>query len=141
MEIIIPLIIIIAILSFIFSFFYQKIEDFFIATESFWSFLGSNIFMVVGFICFGLAVFVFFYLKPHPAEKHFNSYKEGKISRAKAIELISDEMYDSQRDNIPLAYKSKILEKRIQALRKRIKSETEFMEDLIRYLRRKSEID
>ena len=119
----------------------DKIEDFFIYTSSFWAFLGNNIFAFFALLFLFLAVIVLIYFKPHPAEKYFKSYKKGEITRRQAIEDIANTMYNSKTDHVPPAYKSKMLEKRISALRKRVKAETEFIEQLIGYMKTRSMIE
>jgi hypothetical protein len=84
------------------------------------------------------AAYVFIFYKPHPATRHIRSYKKGKISRREAIEKISSTLYDHKKEKIPSAISSKIIEKRVQALRKRIKAEEGLLEDSVEYLKAKS---
>jgi len=106
-----------------------------------WAFLDKNVFKLLAIGCFGLGIYVFIYYKPHSATRYFKAYKKGIISRGEAIEQISNKMYSPKRDKIPPAYQSKILEKRIQSLKKRVNAETEFMEDLIKYIKTKSRLE
>ena len=50
-------------------------------------------------------------------------------------------MYNPVRDKLPSVYQSKNLEKRINALRGRVRAETELMEDVINYIKTKSRMD
>jgi len=133
--------IVIALICFVIAFIVEKVEDFFIATASFWGFCGQNILSFCGLGCFVLALFVFVYFKPHPAEKHFKLYKTGKLARGQAIKKIGDTMYSPKQGKTPLAYQSKILEKRINALKKRVKAETSFLEELTKYIIAKSRLE
>lgn len=98
-------------------------------------------FGLLGIGSLAVAIFVFIYFKPHQAEKHFESYKKGEITKKQAVEKIVDTMYKPGIDKIPPVYQSKIIEKRINALRKRIKTETSFIEDLIKYIKTRSKIE
>lgn len=104
-------------------------------------FLWKNFFAIAGLILLGLAVYIFIFYKPHPAEKHIKSYKKGKISRGEAIEKISSTLYNPRKENIPSSISSKIIEKRVQALRRRVKAETGLLEDSIEYFKTKSRLE
>lgn len=140
MEIIV-LVIIITLICYAIGFVVEKIKDLFYISGPLFTFLANNIFAIAGLACFGLAVYVYIFYKPHPATRCIKSYKEGKITRGEAIEKIANTMYNPARDKIPSAYQSKILEKRINALRGRVKAETELMEDVIKYIKTKSRMD
>lgn len=135
------ILVVIGILFAIFVFVVCTLADAYYSTEIFWLFLWDNIFAVLGIICFGLAVYIFIFYKPHPAEKHIKSYKKGEISRGEAIEKISSTLYNPKKENIPSSISSKIIEKRVQALRKRVKAETGLLEDSIKYFKTKSRIE
>ena len=103
-------------------------------------FIGRNYYLLLALLCFGLAYYVFFRFKPHPAEKHFIAYKNGNITRQMAIKKISSVMYNPTMDGLPSARKSKAYEERIQALRKRVNAETAFIDDLRKYIKAKSRV-
>jgi hypothetical protein len=133
--------IVFALIYIIFLFIANKVEDFFYATSPFWHFCGDNIFLLFAFALLFLAGLSYIYFKPHPAENHFKSYKKGEITRRQAIEDIATTMYNPKRNGIPPVYKSKSIERRIQALRKRVRAEADFIEELIRYLKAKSMLE
>ena len=81
------------------------------------------------------------YYRPHPSEKHFNAYKKDLITRDQAIERIADTMYNYRRDSLPSERKSRSLARRIQALRKRVKAEEGFLNDLISYIKTKARME
>lgn len=120
-----------------FSYMADKIDDLYYAVTPLFYFLGQNIYALAGLFCFGLAVFIFVYYRPHPAEKYLNSYKKGRIQRNEAIALISETMYNPIRDKIPTPYQSKTMQKRLNALRKRIMTESGFINELDQYIKRK----
>ena len=97
-------------------------------------FFKENIYLILAIISIITAAWVFVAYKPHPAEAHVEAYKKGAITRKKAVELVASTMYVPSK-KIPLAIQSKIMTKRITALNRRIKAETEFIEDLVKYLR------
>lgn len=107
----------------------------------FFSLIGENIFLLAGIVCLLLAIFVWKRYQPHPAAKYLEGYQKGEISRQLAIERIADVMYEPARDGIPPAAQSKIMEKRVQALRGRVNEETRFMEDLIENLKTRSTLE
>ena len=92
MECLIGLAIFIAICGYVFGFIGQKIEDFLIVADPLFTFLFNNIFAIAGLACFGLAVYLYVFYKPHPATRYIKSYKEGKITRGEAIENIANTM-------------------------------------------------
>lgn len=104
-------------------------------------FFQQDFFLLLAIACFLLAGFCFRYLKPHPAEKHFLALAENKISRQEAIEKIAGTMYDWKRKKIPSVATSKWVERRLKALRGRVKVEKEFMEELIKYLKTRSRLE
>jgi hypothetical protein len=117
-------------------------------TAPIWAFFGhvftfifSNYYLLGGLGLLVMAIFVYTYFKPHPAEKHFIAYKKGDLSRPQAIEKIASTMYHPWRDHLPSTYQSRIMTKRVEALRKRVTAEADFMEELIRYIKAKSMIE
>jgi hypothetical protein len=105
------------------------------------TFISSNGYLFGGLALLLTAIFVYTYFKPHPAEKHFIAYKNGELTRPQAIEKIAGTMHHPWRDRLPSAYQSRILTKRLEALRKRVKAERDFMEELMRYIKAKSMIE
>lgn len=139
-----PIIIGVFIIGFIFWIFaiiFELIENFLIVTEPFWFFLWNNIFIILSLISFCAAGWIFIYYKSHPAQKHFLSYKTGKITRHQAIEKIGSTFYNFKKEGIPSFVKTKILTKRLEYLQKRVRMENDFMEDLIRYIKTKSRLE
>lgn len=136
--------IIISLICFVLAFIFDKIEDLFYLLLPFFVFIGNKIFLVLALFFFGAAAFVYLYFKPHPAEKYIKKYQEGKISRGVAVEKIVGTLYshnDYLQDRIPSVYQSRIVERRLNALKKRVKVENEFMEEIIRYMKIKSRFD
>ena len=135
-----PILGIIAILVFCYfiAWLFEIIENFFIFMQPLWGFIGDNFFFAMAVILWVFAIFVFIYFKPHPAEKHFIAYKNNQISRQTAIRKISSTMYNPRRDGLSSRRKSKIYERRIKALRKRVNAEKDFIDDLRHYMRAKS---
>ena len=76
------------------------------------------------------------WFKPHKAELYFKQYKNNIITRQQAITQITETMYEPTM-GVPPALNSKITEKRLKALRKRVKAEEEFIRDLRDYIRTK----
>jgi len=105
------------------------------------TFIVSNYYLLGGLAFSLTAVFIYTYFKPHPAEKHFIAYRHGDLTRPQAIEKIAGTMYHPWRDRLPSAYQSRIMTRRMEALRKRVKAEADFMEELIRYIKAKSMIE
>jgi uncharacterized membrane protein len=140
MWVIIVIILVFAAISFI----TDKLDDWFFENSPFfhsiWSFIGDNFFLFCAFSSLALAGFVFVYFRPHPAEKHFSAYKKDLINRDQAIERIANTMYDYRRDKLPSVRKSRSLERRVQALRRRVKAEEAFINDLINYMRAKARV-
>ncbi len=101
-------------------------------------FIFNNIYFFCCAGCIALAIYISIFLKPHPADKEIRAYKKGEITRQVAIERVAETMYSPQKEGIPPIYKSKIIENRLQALRKRVRAETDFMNDLTNYLKTKS---
>ena len=105
------------------------------------AFMDENIFLICSILSFAMGLFVFYFLKPHPAEKHLDSYKKGQITRRMAVESVARTMYKREREGIPRVSKSRGLERRLKALRRRLNVETGFMEDLIKYMKTKARLD
>lgn len=96
----------------------------------------DNSYLIAGIICFVGAFLYLIYFKPHKAEKYFIEYKNDRLTRNQAITKIADTMYKTS-TGIPSALNSKLTEKRIKALRKRVQAEESFINDLKSYIRTK----
>ena len=106
----------------------DKSEPFFIS-------LSDNIYLILGVIFFCLSILAYLYLKPHEAERYFDKYKNGEISRDVAIRNIANTMYNARREKLPSIYQNKIMVIRLQFLRKRIREESAFLVDLQEYIK------
>jgi len=78
---------------------------------------------------------------PHPAEKIIKQVRAGKMPQSAAWKRISEVMYDLEKEGVPSKWKSDNWRRRIEALTKRVKSEDEFMRELIKYVKTKSRFD
>lgn len=112
------------------------LSDFVNASMPFFLFLKGNGFLILGITFLILALLVYLYLKPHPAQKHIEAYKKGKISRHAAVERVAASMYNWRKEGIPSAYQSRIMVRRIAALTKRIKAEKTFVDEVIGQIKR-----
>jgi hypothetical protein len=99
-------------------------------------FVDGNFYLAMSILCFLLAVVYLVVFKPHKAQKYFIQYKNNDISRYQAITKIADTMYTPS-SKIPSALNSKLMETRINALRKRVRAEESFINDLKSYIRSK----
>lgn len=115
----------------------KALSSFFDFVSPFFVFIGTNIYLIMGITCLALAGALCVYYKSHPAQKHIEAYKSGKITRETAINRIVESVDFRQYRRVPSAYKSKIMEKRITALTKRIKAEKLFMDEVITQIKRK----
>jgi hypothetical protein len=106
-----------------------------------WGFIEEYFFLFCAVLSLILAGLAYLYFKPHPASKHFDAYKKDLITREQAIEKIANTMYNYRRDRLPSVRKSKSMERRIRWLRKRIKAEEEFINDLISYMKTKARME
>jgi hypothetical protein len=113
----------------------------YVVFEPVWVLISENYFLIGGLLLWAAAIFIWVYFKPHPAKKYIEAYKSGRVTRRVAIEKIANTMYNPLRDNIPSVQQNKSLERRLKALRSRVNIETEFMEDLIKYMRTKAKIE
>jgi len=57
------------------------------------------------------------------------------------MERIADTLCDYRRDRPPSVRKSRSLERRIQALHKRVKAEEAFIDDLISYIKTRARME
>jgi len=102
--------------------------------QSIHAFLAQNFYLILATACFLSALLYLVYFKPHRAAKFFAQYKNNDISRQQAITKIADTLY-KPRVGVPSVINSKLTEKRVNALRKRIRAEEGFIRDLISYIR------
>ena len=117
----------------------DKLDDWwFVTGPRLAAFFGAYGFLLAAGVCLALLGVVILYFKPHPAEKHFVAYKKNEISRQQAIERIVGTLYNWRSGGVPPAWKSKIMEKRIHWLNRRVKAEEEFINNLISYMRTKN---
>lgn len=99
-------------------------------------FLEKNYWMILGISCLVASVLYLIYNKPHRWERIYKQYKKGLITRNQALMRIGDTMYDPY-SPLPSATSSRVNEKRINALSKRLRAETEFVQDLKEYIIKK----
>jgi hypothetical protein len=141
MGIIIAILAVLAIISIT----YDKLDDLFFYLSpylaSIWGFVEAHFFLFCALTFILFAVVLFVYFRPHPSEKHFNAYKKDLITRDQAIERIANTMYNYRRDPLPSVRKSRSLERRVQALRKRVKAEEAFINDLISYIKTRARME
>jgi hypothetical protein len=102
--------------------------------------IGDNIYLIGGLAALIVSAYILIYFKPHPAEKEFEKYQRGLISREAAIKNIANTMYNYKRDNIPSVRTNKKTERQLNALRKRVKAETQFINDLREYIKAKERV-
>lgn len=100
-------------------------------------FVVENRYALLGGMCFLLTACYLVYFKPHQAEKYFMQYKANRITRQEAIMKIADTMYKPASQELPSVMNSKLTEKRIKALRRRVQAEEAFIHDLKNYIRTK----
>lgn len=96
-------------------------------------YMGNNIYLIMGGACVVFSIFHLVYFKPHKAERYFKKYAKNIITRQEAITKIADTLYKPSL-GVPSALNSKLTEKRIMALRKRVKAEEAFIRDLKNYI-------
>ena len=97
-------------------------------------FIDNNFYIVMSVLCFMSFLFCLVYLKPHQAEKYFIQYKNDRITRDQAITKIANTVH-KHGSGLPSVISSKLTEKRISALRKRVRAEESFINDLKSYIR------
>ena len=142
MEIIIVIFIILFVLISIFFVLVQAVsfgEDIFLSLfidSGFTNFIVENYYAISGGMCFLLAGCYLIYFKPHQAEKYFKQYKANRLSKEQAIEKIAETLYRPA-SGLPSVSNSKLTEKRIKALHKRVHAEEAFIHDLKNYIRTK----
>jgi hypothetical protein len=112
------------------------LEDALYAIAPSFSFLRGQWFLILGITCLVLALVVYAYFKPHPAQKHIEAYKKGKIPRQLAIAKVASTFYNPRLDGMPSQRKSARLEKKIMALHKRVKAEQTFVDEVIAQAKR-----
>ncbi len=104
-------------------------------------FILNNYYAFGGIIFFILSYVAWEFLREHPAEKIYQSYKEGRIKRQQAVTRIIDSMYHySPSTSPPPAYKSEIMARRLNSLTKRVKAEQEFTDELFKYMKSKARL-
>ena len=112
---------------------------FFYTTSNYFSILVSISFIIaLGFFIYYSICFYLYAVVPHPAKKHFRAFKKGEITRQEAKDKIADTMYKPKAGEVPSVYQSRVLEKRIQVLGRRVRAEKEFIEELIDYMKKRS---
>jgi hypothetical protein len=99
---------------------------------------ANNTLLIIGVAFILVGIYLYFIFIPHKAEKFFESYKKGLISRKEAIAEIGQTFYNHTLHGLPKAWESKLITVRLKMLRKRVKEETGFMEELISYMRLKA---
>lgn len=99
-------------------------------------FILDNYFALLAISCSMMAIIYLILFKPHKAEEYFIQYKNDQLTRYQAIVKISDTMY-RRGSGVPSVISSKLTERRIRALRKRVRAEESFINDLKSYIRTK----
>ena len=135
-----PLIIGLVVLFFIYEVF-RWLGEFLSPVFDVFAFIFDNFWVFFGLACFAGAAYIYYFLKPHPAEKYIRKYQEGKISRSLAVEKVADTLFDHNKNKIPPAHQSQYWAKRMDALTKRVQAEEVFVEEVMRQIRKKSRME
>lgn len=111
------------------------------AVVSAYVFTKDNIYAISGVLVLIFALCAWEYLREHPFEIIFKEYKAGIIKREVAVKRIVNSMYNYERDPIPSAFRSKLMERRLKAHGRRVRAETEFMNDVREYMKARARVE
>jgi len=98
-------------------------------------FVWGNIWLLLGVSSLLASIYYLIVYKPLQAEKLFQKYKDGLLSREEAIEKIADTFYNPVVEGLPSSISTQVRTKRVAALRKRLRAETELMDEIYKNIR------
>ena len=107
----------------------------------FYQLIENEFFLYCSGLCFALGFLILFFVKPHPGERIIVKYHKGRISSEQAANALTKTVYNIHSKFLPSAFISRIHTKRLSALNKKIKSETNLMRSFTENIRTKKEYE